>query len=345
MSPINPGTYTYRTAEAVSRGHPDKLADKISDAVMMLYLKENPNALTGLEALICGNVVHIAGEVKGASVPDKVIVDTVQTLLNRKVKVQLDIRAQGAELNDVQSIGANDQCTVVGYACRDTKELLPFELVWARKILKHVLGDAYETLDAKCQVMARFEADHSPELQLVVVSSPQENGDNLAKHRAKVTRKVLEIIGEIKRPYIEVNPGGTFIVSGSDADTGVTGRKIIADTYGPSVGHGGGAFSGKDPSKLDRSGAYMARHLAKQLVRSEGHQEVTVHLSYSPGHAQPTMVTVNTHTGDRVGDATRAARLTNLNSAGYDLSTQGIIDFLVLRLIDYNKEVYVDPEV
>lgn len=172
MALVKPGTYSYRTAEAVSRGHPDKLADKISDAVMMLYLQANPYARTGIETLICGNMVHIAGEVGGAKIPDKVIVETVRTMLNRKVDVQISLRNQGLELSNIQDLGANDQCTVVGYACRETHELLPFELVWARKILKHVLGPAYERIDAKCQVTARFDNNNNPELQLGVDSSP-----------------------------------------------------------------------------------------------------------------------------------------------------------------------------
>lgn len=342
MALIKPGTYTYRTAEAVSRGHPDKLADRISDAVMVLYLQTNPYARTGIETLICGNTVHIAGEVGGAKIPDKVIIETVRTLLNRKVEVQISLRNQGLELSNIQDLGANDQCTVVGYSCRETPELLPFELVWSRKILKHVLGDSYENLDAKCQVMARFDKDNNPELQFVVVSSPQEVGVKLAAHRTEVTRKIRQVIGDIKMPYIEVNPGGSFILSGSDADTGVTGRKIIADTYGPSIGHGGGAFSGKDPSKLDRSGAYMARDLSKIILTSEALQQVEVRLSYHPGHEQPNSIVVNTYTGDPEGDAVRAARLYNLSATGFDLSTAGIIKTLKLREVDYNKEIYVD---
>ncbi|MFN9681557.1 MAG: methionine adenosyltransferase [Bacteroidota bacterium] len=311
------------TSESVSAGHPDKVADQISDAILDAYLTLDPLSKVACECLITTNILVIAGEVTSHAKIDPV--EIAKTVLKdigydndavgfncHKAIILNVMHTQSSEIfNSVVDGGAGDQGIMFGHACRDTKELMPLAIMLSHKIVKklHELRRD-KTLpwlrpDAKSQVTLTYENGVPVSVDKVVVSTQHDESISQADIRTAVIEKVIEpILGEWikkKQPDYLINPSGSFTIGGPHGDTGLTGRKIVVDTYGGSCPHGGGAFSGKDPSKVDRSAAYAARYISKHLVASGLMDKCTVQLSYAIGVSEPTSIHIesyNTHRCD-----------------------------------------------
>jgi S-adenosylmethionine synthetase len=311
------------TSESVSEGHPDKVCDRISDTVVDAFLSEMPEARVACETLATTNRVVIAGETRGpATITNEYIAHLARMAIKDigyeqdgfhwehcDVKVHLHAQsahiAQGVDASDNKDEGAGDQGIMFGYACRETPELMPAPIYYSHKILQ-LLAEARKSgkepalgPDAKSQVTVRYE-NGLPVAITSIVLSTQHLDDKLSSDDV---RKIVE-------PYIRtaipggwigdetvwhVNPTGAFVIGGPDGDAGLTGRKIIVDTYGGAAPHGGGAFSGKDPTKVDRSAAYAARYLAKNVVAANLADRCTIQLSYAIGVAEPLSVYVDLH--------------------------------------------------
>ena len=322
------------TSESVSAGHPDKVADQISDAILDAYLKLDPLSKVACECLITTNILVIAGEVTSHAKIDPV--EIAKTVLKdigydndavgfncHKAIILNVIHTQSSEIfNSVVDGGAGDQGIMFGHACRDTKELMPLAIMLSHKIVKklHELRKD-KTLpwlrpDAKSQVTLTYENGVPVSVDKVVVSTQHDESISQADIRTAVIEKVIEpILGEWikkKQPEYLINPSGSFTIGGPHGDTGLTGRKIVVDTYGGSCPHGGGAFSGKDPSKVDRSAAYAARYIAKHLVASGLMDKCTVQLSYAIGVSEPTSIHIESY-------GTHRCDLSTLVRVVYDL--------------------------
>jgi S-adenosylmethionine synthetase len=343
------------TSESVSEGHPDKVADQISDAILDAYLKQDPNSKVACECLITTGQLIIAGEitstaeVDAVSIAKEVIRDIGYTHseygfdCNTAAYINL-LHQQSPEINSsVIDGGAGDQGLMFGYATNETKELMPLPIILAHKIMERQSelrkNGTLEWLlpDAKSQVTVRYENEVPVSIDTVVVST---------QHKANVTQETIrrEVINQIILPVINeyikdskpeflINPSGSFTIGGPHGDTGLTGRKIIVDTYGGSCPHGGGAFSGKDPSKVDRSAAYAARYVAKHIVASGLADRCTVQLSYAIGVAEPTSIYVNTHGTGKTDDESIIAKIRKV----FDLTPNGITKTLNLRQPIYLK--------
>jgi S-adenosylmethionine synthetase len=305
------------TSESVSAGHPDKVADQISDAILDAYLAIDPFSKVACECLITTNLLIIAGEVTSNAKIDPIEIakgvlkgigydnDAVGFNYNKAI-IQNVMHTQSNEIfKSVVDGGAGDQGIMFGHACRDTIELMPLAIMLSHQIVKklHDLRKD-ETLpwlrpDAKSQVTLTYENGVPVSVDKVVVSTQHDESISQADIRTAVIEKVLKpILGEwikVKEPEYLINPSGSFTVGGPHGDTGLTGRKIVVDTYGGSCPHGGGAFSGKDPSKVDRSAAYAARYIAKHLVASGLMYRCTVQLSYAIGVSEPTSIHIESY--------------------------------------------------
>lgn len=349
------------TSESVSEGHPDKVCDRISDAVVDAYLAAEPEARVACETLATTNRVVIAGEVRG---PDSITKDTVIQLArdaikdigyeqegfhwkNADVSVYLHAQsahiAQGVDADGSKDEGAGDQGIMFGYACNETPELMPAPIYYAHKILENLtaarkakVGDAAKLgPDAKSQVTLRYE-NGKPVAATQIVLSTQHLDENLSSDdvRAIVEPYIRQTLPEgwISAQTIwHVNPTGKFVIGGPDGDCGLTGRKIIVDTYGGAAPHGGGAFSGKDPTKVDRSAAYAARYLAKNVVAAGLAENCTLQLSYAIGVAKPLSIYVDLHGTGKVDEGKLEAVLMD----AMDLSPRGIRTHLGL-----NRPIY-----
>jgi len=364
------GEYVF-TSESVSEGHPDKVSDRISDAVVDAFLGLDPYARVACETLVTTNRIVIAGEVRldakkcGAKAPmlkggkvNKVVVEKLAREAVReigyeqkgfhwkKAKVQIHLHGQSADIamgvdaSGNKDEGAGDQGIMFGYATNETPELMPAPLQYSHNILRlmaearHSGKEKYLEPDAKSQVTLRYVDGKPVEATAIVVST---------QHSAKVDQ---DDVREIVRPYVQavlpkgwkipenefyVNPTGNFVIGGPDGDCGLTGRKIIVDTYGGASPHGGGAFSGKDPTKVDRSAAYVARYLAKNVVAAGLADRCTIQLSYAIGVAKPLSVYVNTDGTGSVDEEKLSKVLQDL----VNLTPRGIREHLQL-----NKPIY-----
>jgi S-adenosylmethionine synthetase len=338
------------TSESVAEGHPDKVSDQISDAIVDLFLSRDPTAKVAVETLCTTNLVVLAGEVRtnnGAVITKDEMNEAARKVVKKigyeqdgfhweKMTVQNHVHGQSAEIAQgveagqglFKEEGAGDQGIMFGYATTETPELMPATLVYSHQILEKLAelrhSGKHPELepDAKSQVTLRYEGSRPVGVNAVVVSH---------QHKKDVSQEQLR---EIIRPVIKsvlpegwfppedkfyVNPTGSFYIGGPDGDSGLTGRKIIVDTYGGAAPHGGGAFSGKDPSKVDRSAAYATRYLAKNIVAAGLAARCTIQVSYAIGVAQPLSIYVDTHgTGkadeDRISEAVR--KLFDLSPAG-----------------------------
>jgi S-adenosylmethionine synthetase len=353
------------TSESVSEGHPDKVCDRISDEIVDLYFREGAKAgidpyqiRVACETLATTNRIVIAGEVRGPDSVLKMVEDAARAAVkdigyeqdgfhwrNAKVEVLLhpqsvDI-AQGVDAAGNKDEGAGDQGIMFGYACNETPELMPAPLYYAHKILKN-LSDARRSgvekglgPDAKSQVTVRYENGKPVEATQIVVSH-QHTDESLSS----------EDVSRVVRPYVEkalpagwitaktvwhINPTGKFFIGGPDGDCGLTGRKIIVDTYGGAAPHGGGAFSGKDPTKVDRSAAYAARYLAKNVVAAGLADRCTIQLSYAIGVARPLSIYADLHQTGHVEEGKLESALMDV----MNLSQRGIREHLGL-----NKPIY-----
>jgi len=277
---------TFRTAESVSPGHPDKLCDQISDAILDAYLAQDPQARVAVETCGGHGQVFVTGEVtsiaKGIDIPA-----IVRRLAGDKMQVFVNLVEQSPEIaQGVDTGGAGDQGIMIGYACDETPELLPVEVILSRRLNQHIY--AKHPYDGKTQITIRSNGPNDFTVESIVASFQNVSAgelhqlvqDFIAKHQLKGT------------PELHLNPAGDWNQGGFEADTGLTGRKLIVDNYGPRIPIGGGAFSGKDPSKVDRSAAYMARRVAVDYLRNRQAHEVFVRLAYAIGYAEPLERTV-----------------------------------------------------
>jgi S-adenosylmethionine synthetase len=343
------------TSESVSEGHPDKIADQISDAILDAYLTQDPDAKVACECLITTGNLIIAGEVSSTAHVDVVQVaqEIIRLIGYNDEEVGFNaatatytnlLHEQSREIRSgVLDGGAGDQGLVFGYACQESSELLPLPLVLAHGIVKRQAelrknGKLpWLRPDAKSQVTLRYEDGQAVGVEKIVFSTQHSPEIDLPTLRNEA---IEQIILPVIEPYFPdsnseflINPAGSFIVGGPHGDTGLTGRKIIVDTYGGSCPHGGGAFSGKDATKVDRSGAYAARYFAKHVVAAGLASRCTVQISYAIGVAEPTSVHVDTHGTGTIPDA---AILSKIGSA-FELTPQGIIRTLGLKRPIYHQ--------
>jgi S-adenosylmethionine synthetase len=346
------------TSESVSEGHPDKVCDRISDAVVDAFLTADPHARVACETLVTTNLIVMAGEVRGpASITKHALEEVARHCVKeigyeqqgfhwQKAQVQVHIHSQssdiamGVDAAGNKDEGAGDQGIMFGFACRETEALMPAPIHLAHGILRSLAEARHSGAepalgpDAKSQVTLRY-ADGKPVGAASVVVSTQHAADvDQDQVREIVRPHVLNVLPEgwmCPEADFYVNPTGRFVIGGPDGDAGLTGRKIIVDTYGGKAPHGGGAFSGKDPTKVDRSAAYAARYLAKNVVAAGLAEECTIQLSYAIGVSKPLSVYVNTNGTGRVDEAKLVKVLCEL----VDLSPRGIREHLKL-----NKPIY-----
>jgi S-adenosylmethionine synthetase len=346
------------TSESVSEGHPDKISDAISDAILDAIYKQDPNARVACETFVTTGLVLVGGEITTTAyieVPD-VVRETVRRIGYTSAEYKFDadscsvlnaIHSQSPDIAmGVDKGGAGDQGLMFGYACDQTPELMPMPIMYAHKLVKR-LADIrkksnnlmpYLRPDAKSQVTVEFDDMHNPVRVDAVVVSTQHDG--YAKQK-KIKEDVIEhvISHVIPAKYLDkktkyfVNPTGRFEIGGPHGDSGLTGRKIIVDTYGGWAPHGGGAFSGKDPSKVDRSATYAARHIAKNIVAAKMARECLVQLAYAIGVAEPVSIYVDTKGTGKIPDA----EISKIVAKEIDLTPRGIIDRLKLRRPIYQK--------
>ncbi|MDO4742021.1 MAG: methionine adenosyltransferase domain-containing protein [Candidatus Saccharibacteria bacterium] len=330
---------TYRTAESVSPKHPDKLCDQISDAILDAYLAEDPDSRVAAE--VCGGhgVVFITGEITSKATVD--IEKIARRIAGDDIEVHTKIVKQSPEIaNGVDTGGAGDQGIMIGYATDETPEMLPLEVVLSRKLNEYIY--AKYPYDGKTQVtiaedgtissiVASFQNVSKPELEKLVKEFIEENNlkgtPKLSPRDRKLDLSDSSVSEEDNLESsieLHLNPAGDWHQGGFDADTGLTGRKLIVDNYGPSVAIGGGCYSGKDPSKVDRSAAYMARKIAVDYLKNRKAHEVLVRLAYAIGYAEPLEKTVII---DGVPEEIE----------GYDLTPRGIIKFLDLKRPIYEE--------
>lgn len=334
---------TLRTSETVAAGHPDKLCDQVSDAVLDAYLQEDPNARVAVETMATAAGLVLAGEVASLATPDRteiartVIRDigyekySTLPIVDRVVSQSPQI---GAAVADG---GAGDQGVMFGYATNETQEMLPATLVLARK-LRDAVADLGWHPDFKTQVTAEYGEDGKPHsLSRVVISACHPDTLQLAEVRETLavtaTRVLIEHGWDHASTELQVQPSGAWTHGGPAADTGLTGRKLVVDTYGGGIPHGGGAFSGKDPSKVDRSGAYAARWVAKTIVAAGLADHALVEVAYAIGWPEPLAVRVDTGGTGVVSDG----RIEEAVNTIFDLSPAGIIRELNLRRVPYRN--------
>lgn len=344
------------TSESVTEGHPDKICDRISDEVLDAVLRQDKTSRVACETFITVGMVIVGGEITTKAKID------VQDIVRRAVKdigytehrfgfdfdtcsVLNAIGTQSPDISQgVDTGGAGDQGLMVGYACRETKELMPMPIMLAQKLAKKLADVRKKNIlpylgpDGKSQVTLEYKNGHPHRADTIVIST-QHTIEILDKTGKKITKKSREeIIEKVILPVVPkkmidnktrflVNPTGKFVVGGPQSDTGMTGRKIIVDTYGGTTPHGGGAFSGKDPTKVDRSATYMARYVAKNVVASGLADICTLQLAYAIGVAEPVSVMVDTGGSGKIPDK-QIARLIRKH---FDLTPRGIIKHLNLR--------------
>jgi len=344
------------TSESVSGGHPDKLADQISDGVLDALLAQDPMSRVACETLVTTDFCCVAGEITSKAKPDfeKVVRQVIREVgythddigFNADTcELQLRLHSQSPDIaqgvNDDQAtgkdIGAGDQGLMFGYACNDTPELMPLPIALSHRIT-NALTAAREKKDvswlrpdSKSQVTIEYEGFRPVRIDTVVVSTQHDETVTHAQIKDYVIEKIIKPLlpkdlagGKIQ---YHINPTGKFVVGGPHGDTGLTGRKIIVDTYGGWGRHGGGAFSGKDPTKVDRSAAYMARHVAKNIVAADLADRCEVQLAYAIGVAEPVSVYVDTQGTGKVDDD----RLCDIVRQAFKLTPRGIIEYLDLR--------------
>ena len=337
------------TAESVTEGHPDKLCDTIADAVLDACLLGDPDSRVACEVLATAGKITVAGEITTNSMPDipHIVCKTVRQIgYSGNYEVEVDVHDQSPDIayavNGENEITAGDQGIVYGYACRETPQLLPLPVVLAHRITMGLTEARHNHLlewlrpDGKAQVSVEYEDDKPMRVAAVVVSAQHEPEVSQKELREVVYQLILvPALGKYLDLNTEVliNPSGSFVLGGFEADTGLTGRKLMVDTYGGIVPHGGGALSGKDCTKVDRSGAYIARYLAKNIVAASLAEKCTVSMAYAIGKAEPLYVQADTHGTGVYPDAVLEEAVKLL----FDLTPTGIANTLQLMEPIYQK--------
>ena len=362
------------TSESVSEGHPDKVADQISDAIVDLFLSKDPEARVACETMTTTNTVVLAGEIRGEGIMDtegnwapgveaeieQVARETVKRIgyeqdgfhwktfrFENNLHPQSAHIAQGVDAGADKDEGAGDQGIMFGFACDETPDLMPATLDYSHKILMEMAADRHAGKapflepDAKSQVTLRFEEGKPVKATAIVVSTQHKAGYDKGTQQAELHAYVKSVIARVMPAYLlgnetvyHINPTGSFEIGGPDGDAGLTGRKIIVDTYGGAAPHGGGAFSGKDPTKVDRSAAYAARHLAKNIVGAGLAKRCTIQLAYAIGVSKPLSLYVDTHGTGAVPDEKLEEAIGRIDKLG-GLTPRGIRTHLNL-----NKPIY-----
>ena len=347
------------TSESVSEGHPDKVCDIISDSVLDLYLSKFPESRVACETLVTTNTVVIAGEVRGPEINT----DEIEKLIRSRVKdigyeqegfhwknlkftnylhSQSQDIAAGVDSSGNKDEGAGDQGIMFGYACTETKDLMPAPISYSHKVLQ-LMSEARKSgkekflrPDSKSQFSVIYEKGKPKGISSIVVSTQHEENIDQEKVKEIVRPYVLSVIPKgwmCDEKHFYVNPTGRFVIGGPDGDSGLTGRKIIVDTYGGAAPHGGGAFSGKDPTKVDRSAAYVARYLAKNIVAAGVAEKCLIQLSYAIGVSQPLSIYIDLFDGED----NKSKKIEEIISKNFNLSPRGIRELLKLNKPIYQK--------
>lgn len=350
------------TSESVSEGHPDKIADQISDSILDAMLSDDPDSRVAVETLVTTGLAVISGEVSTDAYVDvqEVVRQVIRNIGYTKNSYRFDADscgvlttihqqspdiAQGVDEGEEKKMGAGDQGMMFGYACRETKEYMPMSLQYSHDLLRklaHIRKNTtlmpYLGPDSKSQVTVQYDKDKQPKrIDTIVISTQHSEEVDQPQIKEDLKKHLIpEVIDEKlmdPKTIFHVNPTGKFVIGGPHGDTGLTGRKIIVDTYGGRGAHGGGAFSGKDPSKVDRSAAYAARHIAKNIVAADLADECLIQLAYAIGIAEPVSVNINTNGTGKVDDK----KLAEAVKQTFDCTPAGIIDRFNLKRPIYRK--------
>ena len=348
------------TSESVSEGHPDKVCDRISDMVVDSYLSKDPYSRVACETLTTTNKVVLAGEIRGPEIKKDEVIENVRNCIkdigydqegftwkeNTKIESHLHSQstdiAMGVDSKDNKDEGAGDQGIMFGYACKETEDLMPAPIFYSHKILRLMAEDRKSGIlkgiepDSKSQVTMQYDDGKPVKVTSVVISTQHSRDLNQDKVRELVYPYISksipkEFLDNLKDKEVYINPTGQFVIGGPDGDTGLTGRKIIVDTYGGAAPHGGGAFSGKDPTKVDRSAAYASRYLAKNIVASGISDKCLIQLSYAIGISKP--LSIYLKLSDK--DENKVEDVKKIIKKNFDLSPRGIREML-----DLNKPIY-----
>jgi S-adenosylmethionine synthetase len=346
------------TSESVAAGHPDKICDQISDGLVDAYLKLDNQSRLAIETFATTNQIIVGGEIRAPHISNSEIDNIIRNIVKnigyqqqgfdyQKLKISNFLHGQspdiaiGVDANNNKDEGAGDQGIMFGYACNETPQLMPAPIYYAHRILQNIMQAVDKGQinnlgpDAKSQITLRYENNIPVSAEIILVSI--QHAEHLTAEQILATIKPY-IISSLPQQWITantkflINPTGKFIIGGPDGDAGLTGRKIIVDTYGGAAPHGGGAFSGKDPTKVDRSAAYMARYLAKNIVASGLAQRCTIQISYAIGMSKPLSLYVNTQQNESLDE-----KLVDFLNKTIDLTPKGIRTYLGLNKPIYQK--------
>ena len=343
------------TSESVSEGHPDKVCDRISDMIVDLYLSKDPVSRVACETLTTTNKVVLAGETRGPKIDKEELINNVRNCIKdigydqegfswKTANIETFLHEQssdiamGVDSKDNKDEGAGDQGIMFGYACKETDDLMPAPIHFSHKILRLMAEDRKKGVlkgiepDSKSQVTMQYENNKPIKVTSVVISSQHSKDLNQEKVRELVIPYISKSIPkdylqDLDKQEIYINPTGQFIIGGPDGDTGLTGRKIIVDTYGGAAPHGGGAFSGKDPTKVDRSAAYASRYLAKNIVAAGVSEKCLIQLAYAIGVSKPLSIFIKLDEGDE----SKIEKILKIINQNFDLSPRGIREMLKLN--------------
>ena len=350
------------TSESVSEGHPDKVCDRISDMVVDTYLGMEPQARVACETLTTTNKVVLAGETRGPDINKDELISKVRDCIKDigydqdgftwrdATKIESHLHSQSADIamgvdsSSNKDEGAGDQGIMFGYACKETEALMPAPIYYSHKILRLMAQDRKSgnlngiEPDSKSQITIEYKDGRPSAVKSVVISTQHSKDINLTKVKELCMPYIEKsipknLLGNLDENEIYINPTGNFVIGGPDGDSGLTGRKIIVDTYGGAAPHGGGAFSGKDPTKVDRSAAYASRYVAKNVVASGITDKCLIQLAYAIGVSKPLSIYVDLFTNDEE----KSRYVEKLINENFDLSPRGIREMLGLNKAIYQK--------